>query len=63
MEGCGSRVWGRNLFKNLQILPLTSKYLLYILMFVVLNKKRFSTTIENHNKDTRQRNNEYFSAS
>ena len=57
MEGCGSRVSGRNLYKNLQILPFTSKYLLYLLMFVVQNKKRSSTNIENHNIDTRQRNN------
>jgi hypothetical protein len=28
-------------------------------MFVVQNKNFFSTSIENHNKDTRQRNNLY----
>jgi len=38
MEGCGNRVWCRNLFKKLQILPLTSQYMLSLLMFVVQNK-------------------------
>jgi len=48
MEEC------RNLFKKLQILPLTSQYLLILLMFVVQNNNLFST--KNHNIDTRQRN-------
>jgi hypothetical protein len=38
MEGCGNRVLCRNLFKKLQILPLTSQYILSLLMFVVQNK-------------------------
>jgi hypothetical protein len=38
MEGCGNRVSCRNLFKKLQILPLTSQYMLSLLMFVVQNK-------------------------
>jgi hypothetical protein len=59
MEGCGSRVSCRNLFKKLQILPLASQYILSLLMFVVQNKKLFSTNNENHNLDTRQRNNLY----
>jgi hypothetical protein len=41
MEGCGNRVSCRNLFKKLQILPLTSQYKLSLLMFVV-QKKTFS---------------------
>jgi len=57
MEGCGNRVSCRNLFKKLQILPLTSQCMLSILMFVIQNKNLFSTNIENHNIDTRQRNN------
>jgi hypothetical protein len=44
MEGCGSRVSFRNLFKKLQILPLTSQYMLSLLMFVVQNKNFFSKT-------------------
>jgi hypothetical protein len=56
MEGRGNRVSCRNLFKKLQILPLTPQYMLSFLMFVVQNKKIFVTNNENHNKDTRQRN-------
>jgi len=37
MEGCGNRVSCRNLLKKLQILPLTSQYMLSLLMFVVNN--------------------------
>jgi hypothetical protein len=59
MEECGNRVLCRNLFKKLQILPLTSQYMLSLLMFVVQNKKNFLTNNENHNLDTRQRNNLY----
>ena len=59
MEGCGNRVSCRNLFKKLQILPLKSQYILSMLMFVVQNKKIFLTNNENHNLDTRQRNNLY----
>jgi hypothetical protein len=59
MEGYGNRVSCRNLFKKLQILPLTSQYLLSLLMFVVKNKNLFSVSIENHNIDTRQRSNLY----
>jgi len=61
MEGCGNRVSCRSLFKKLQILPLTSQYILSLLVFVVQNKNIFSTNNENHNLDTRQRNNLYLS--
>ena len=37
MEGCRNRVLCRNLFKKLQILPLTSQYMLSLLMLVVQN--------------------------
>ena len=37
MEGCGNRVLCRNLFKKLQIFPLTSQYMLSLLTFVVQN--------------------------
>ena len=59
MEGCGNTLSCRNLFKELQILSLTSQYTLSLLMFVVQNKNLFSRNIENHNIDTRQRNNLY----
>jgi hypothetical protein len=54
MEGCVNRVSCRNLFKKLQILPLTSQYMLPLLMFVVQNKNFFSKNIENNSIDTRQ---------
>ena len=57
MEGCGNRVSCRNLCKKLQIMPLTSQYTLFLLMFLVQNKNVFSTNNENHILDTRQRNN------
>jgi hypothetical protein len=59
MEGCGNRVSCRNLFKKLQILLLESQYLLSLLIFVVQNKNLYLTNIDNHNIDTRQRNNLY----
>jgi hypothetical protein len=58
MEGCGNKVSWRKLFKKLQILPLTSQYMLFLLMFVVQNNF-FSTNNDNHNLDTRQRNNSF----
>jgi hypothetical protein len=60
MEGCVNRVSCRNLYKRLQILPWTSQDMLFFLMFVVQNKNLFLTKNENHNLDTRQRNNLYF---
>jgi len=55
--GIESRV--ENLFKILETLSLTSQYMLSSLLFVVQNKTFFSTKNENHNLDTRQRNNLY----
>lgn len=57
MEGCGYRDSCRDLFKKFQILPLTSQYILSLLMFVVQNKNFFLENNENHNFDTRQRKN------
>ena len=44
MERCGNRVSCRNLFKKLQILPLTLHYLLSFLMFVVTPDKEIIYT-------------------
>jgi hypothetical protein len=41
MEGCGNRVLCRNVFKKLEILPLTLQYILSLLMFAVQNKNFF----------------------
>ena len=49
MEGRGNRVSCRNLFKKSQILPLTSHYMLSLLMFLVHNK--ILTNNETHNLD------------
>jgi len=46
MEGCGNRVTCRNLIKKLQILPLTSQYMLSLLMLVVQNKNFFQQTMK-----------------
>ena len=60
MEGCGNRVSCRNLFRKLQIFSFDiTIYMLSLLMFVVQNKNIFLTNNENHNIDTRQRNNLY----
>ena len=40
-------------------MPLTSQYILSLLLFVVQQKNLSSTNIENHNVDTRERNNVY----
>jgi len=58
-ERCENRDSCRNLFKKLQILLWPSRYMLSLLMFVVQNKNLFSTSIENHNIDIRQRDNLY----
>ena len=49
----------RNLFKKLHILPMTSQYVLSLLIFVAQNNNLFSTNTENHNIDTIQRNDLY----
>ena len=56
----GTEFLCRNLFKKLQSLPLTSQYMLSLLMFLVQNKNFFSMNNENHNLDTRKRNDLYF---
>jgi hypothetical protein len=64
MEGCGNRALCRSLFKEFQILPLKSQYMLSLLMFVVQNKALFlkkKKNNENYSLDTRQRNNLYLS--
>jgi hypothetical protein len=59
MEGRGNRFLCTNLFKKLQILPLTTQHILSCLIFVVQNKNLSSTNIKNHNIDTGQRNHLY----
>ena len=59
MDRCGNRVSRRNIFKKLLILPLTSQYMLLLLLFVVQNKHFFLTNNENLNIDTREIKNLY----
>jgi len=50
MMGYRNRVSCRSLFKKLEILPLTSQYILLLMLFVVKNKLFFILNTENHNK-------------
>jgi hypothetical protein len=59
MEGCGNKISCRDLFRKFHILPLTSQYLLSLLIFVVQHKDFFITSMDSHNLETRQSNNLY----
>jgi hypothetical protein len=54
MMGCGGRDWCRRLFVELGILTLPSKYIFCLLLFVVKNKKLFSSNKDLHSIDARQ---------
>ena len=53
--GRGSRDSCRNLFKELNILPLQSQYILSLLLFVIHNLETFITNQEFHNLNTRHK--------
>jgi hypothetical protein len=55
--GCGTRDSRRILFKKLIILPLTSQYILSLLIFGVNNKEQFLINSEIHNKNMRHSSN------
>jgi len=59
MMGYRNRVSCRSLSKKLEILPLTSQYILLLMLFVIKNKHFFISNTENHTKSTRQLNNLY----
>ena len=59
MMGYRNRVSCRSLFKKLEILPLTSQYILLLMLFVIKNKHFFILNTENHTKSTRQLNSLY----
>jgi hypothetical protein len=59
MLGCRRRDSCRNLFKELEILPLASQYILSLMLFVIRNKKEFIANSEIHGINTRQQNNLY----
>jgi len=47
-----NRVWCRELFKKLNILPLHSQYILSLLLFVVKNIEEFISNSEVHSINT-----------
>jgi hypothetical protein len=55
--GRSNRETCRNLFKELNILPLKSQYILSLLTFVSNNKEQYSTNSEIHNINTRHTSN------
>jgi hypothetical protein len=57
MGGCGNRISCRDLFRKFHILPLTSQYLLFLLMFLVQHKDLFITSMDSYNLETRKSNN------
>ena len=59
MIGGGSRVSCRNLFRKLKILPVASQYIYSLMLFVVNNKKFFTSNSDKRFKGTRQSLNFY----
>jgi hypothetical protein len=49
----------RNVFKELEILPLASQYILCLMLFLIKNRKEFIANSEIHGINTRQQNNLY----
>jgi len=54
MMGCRSRNSCRKLFFNLEILPLSSQYILSLLLFMIRNKNQFLVNSEIYHINTRQ---------
>jgi len=59
MLGYKQRVSCRELFKRLNILPLTSQYILLLMIFVIQNKNLFTMNSDHYEISTRQLNNFY----
>jgi hypothetical protein len=57
ITGHGNRTSCRDLFKQLEILPLKSQYIFSILLFVLKNRNLFITNYDRHNVQTRQSDN------
>ena len=58
--GCGNRESYRNLFKELNILPLMSQYIRSLLICVSNNREQYFTNSEIHNINTRHTSNLHF---
>jgi hypothetical protein len=54
MMGYGYRESCRDLFKELNILPLRSQYIYSLMMFVIKNREKFVTNKDCHEFETRQ---------
>jgi hypothetical protein len=52
--GCGYRKSCRELFKKLKILPLSSQYIFYLLLFVGNDRDYFVSNVVYHKNNTRQ---------
>jgi len=53
----------RYLFKSLNILPLQSEYIFFLLCFVVMNMDQYKVNLDLNGKDSRQSSNFYRTAS
>jgi hypothetical protein len=63
ISGVGPRDSCRNLFKKLDILPLSSECILSLMLFVIDNQNRFCSGLEVHCLNIRSRNQLYLSNS
>jgi hypothetical protein len=59
MSGVGAKSACRNLFKKLDILPVTCQYIFSSMMSVLDNQKNFQTNLSVHGMDTRNNNQLY----
>jgi hypothetical protein len=59
ISGVGSRDSCRDLFKKLNILPLSCEYILSLTMFVIDNQTKFCSGLDIHGLNTRNRNQLY----
>jgi hypothetical protein len=57
ITGRRSRDSCRNLFKNLNILPLQSQYILSLLLLLICNKDKFKLHFDIYDMNTRQKYN------
>ena len=55
--GCRNRNSCKNLFKRINVLPLKSQHISFLLIFTVNNKNYFTFDADNYNMLTRQCNN------
>jgi hypothetical protein len=62
MSNSGYRDSCRELFKQLEILPLKSQYIFSLLMFIVNNKDQFESNLEISGRNTRFNNKLHFPA-